>query len=1270
MARNASVAVAGYYPTPTALIPLIASHINVGPHSTARTHKRAFSLMDPCAADGDAIITLLQGLFSNNAIVNGVVDVYACELERTRFEALKKRGSETLVYTAMNAQQGDALRLWWSMNDAYSGSKSRSGISLLYLNPPYDTDPVHGRYEERFLSRFTAALSEEGVLVFVVPFHALKASAGTLAKHYQKLHCFRFPDSDFEAFKQVVLIATKRTLLTEDPRVEAQVRSWAKDPSTMPVLGTGGVVATVHAATEEQQSGFTSWEVAQVDMTAVLAKIKPWHTTDRGGGLQRVPGILPEGQALDALSRTYPLAMPPRPAHIATGIAAGVFNGAVIRPDNELSSLPPLLVKGVFDREFETVDEKKNKDGETTGYVQIQQPKLVVTALDLREKKFHTIRSSSDVTGAKSVAEMTTGDLLTSYGRGLMKVMLDHCPVIYDPSRQEDTFSLPELPRKLFTAQAHAVRATVMLLGGVKAKKSARRGRAAFVLGEIGSGKSTVALATAHTLGSKRMLVMCPPHLLDSWKEQVAAVLPWAKVVTLTNVEDVDALIADKHEGIIVAIMSREAAKLGHAWVGVEKTCPKCGQEVPPGDLAKSRARCSARKLFAKNDIAKLSFGIALKLLPIAAGKPVVGQFFRGRIFDQAIKRFTSKDHTPRPWEPVRDSLKGFVAPLVEMIDQRKEVFDAVRALLHAIGDTEFTTETLSRVYEATKEDSSYWGNGANIRSMVRSTMVLLPREAQDGLEARLVPLGLDDTYGYSYSASPKTAWSDWRSTRDTFMRGEPCSLQQDFQIVDGAVEFREHKAGTLDAALYAVELLSRLSLFVESEKCGEILFQGISQPARVPLATYISKRAPSLVDLLVLDEGHEYAGDGSAQGFAAHRLTGLGIPTIIMTGSVMNGYAESLFANQWALDPTFRAEFSRDQRQEFVRRYGYLKQLVEEKEKDSGKVVAFGKVTDRVETSIRTIGTAPGVLPLFVLRYLLRLAVTLHKSDLALDLPARYDLVERIEPTSEQRKKLESLQSALMDRIRKDQFTDLAGKLWGQMAELPSFLDRCTSDVGNGHGDEYVVAYPESEGSSIVTSTALLPANELLPKEEWMIEKIRSELAEGRRVMIFTWHTALMPRLARLVEKHLGEKCSVLDANKVAAGKRQAWINKEVIGKGRRVLVVNPVAVQTGLNNLVWFSTEIWMENPACNAILYRQATGRVDRIGQDKETRIFFPVYAVPMQETLHKLLLHKVAVSMSTDGLDAESALQAAGVGETQAMSTMAIGRQLYEMLLAAA
>jgi hypothetical protein len=133
-----------------------------------------------------------------------------------------------------------------------------------------------------------------------------------------------------------------------------------------------------------------------------------------------------------------------------------------------------------------------------------------------------------------------------------------------------------------------------------------------------------------------------------------------------------------------------------------------------------------------------------------------------------------------------------------------------------------------------------------------------------------------------------------------------------------------------------------------------------------------------------------------------------------------------------------------------------------------------------------------------------------------------------------------------------------------------------------------------------------------------------------------------------------------------VPTAKRETWINQEVISKKRRVLIANPITVQTGLNNLVYFADEVWFENPACNPVIYRQAVGRVDRIGQKKPTRVVFPLYEGTSQADLHRLLMQKVAVSMSADGLDGESAMQAAGIGDDGGFSSFAVGRQLYELL----
>jgi SNF2 family DNA or RNA helicase len=369
---------------------------------------------------------------------------------------------------------------------------------------------------------------------------------------------------------------------------------------------------------------------------------------------------------------------------------------------------------------------------------------------------------------------------------------------------------------------------------------------------------------------------------------------------------------------------------------------------------------------------------------------------------------------------------------------------------------------------------------------------------------------------------------------------------------------------------------------------------------------------------------------------------------------------------NMWAISPPFREEFVRSDKSKFNDRYGYRKRLLQDRDEE-GSVVEFGSMSDRVTRSNRVIGNAPGVLPLFLLRHLLPISVTLHKADLALELPPCTQERELIDPDPELLKRYRVLQTKLIAQIRKDQFNpELAGKLFGQLAELPSYLDRATADTGNTEEGDYTIRYPESVGNEVVATQPPLPASEVLPKEEWLLRKVQQELSEGRNVLVFSWHTSLLQRYARLISDHIDQKVPILYANKVGTAKRQEWITKQVVKKGVRVLVTNPIVIQTGLNNLVHFATELWMENPACNPIIYRQAVGRVDRIGQRIPTRIFSPIYAGTLQQQLYDLLLQKVAVSVSTDGLDPESALLAAGIGTDAFMTGLSIGKQLWAML----
>ena len=503
---------------------------------------------------------------------------------------------------------------------------------------------------------------------------------------------------------------------------------------------------------------------------------------------------------------------------------------------------------------------------------------------------------------------------------------------------------------------------------------------------------------------------------------------------------------------------------------------------------------------------------------------------------------------------------------------------------------------------------------------------------------------------------------------------------------VDGVA----YPAGAAAAARAALAPLVAHGGFAAGPACGAPLYQAAPAPRRVPLALYIARHARRRFEAVWLDEVHEFNTAGSAQERAAHLLAGLpGVAVLALTGSLMGGYSSSLFANFWALCPAFRAAFPRDARGAFVQRFGYLKVLrLLPEAAAAGGVQAYGKQSLRAELAadplIRTLGEAPGVLPLFLPTYLLPHAAVIHKADLEAELPPLREQPVALVPAPDDAAGAAlltaygALRDALLGAIAADRFTARQGRLLGALAELPGFLDLAAADVGNGVDARgtpvYAIRY--ADGGALVATAPLLPAATILPKERWLLEQVAAQLARGRPVLVFLRHTGagrLVPRLQRLLRAACGVEAAYLDPGRVATASREAWLRAEVIGRRRRVLLVNPEAVKTGLNCLTpYFQTAIWLEL-TYNALTYRQANGRIHRIGADPAApiEVYVPVYAGTVQEVALGLLARKVSVSTQMDGLDLAGGLEAAGAGAPEAdglsaLAVLGLGAALYDIL----
>ncbi len=1195
MARPASIEVAGYFPTPSSLLSRIASVVS-WPGGSAHG-----ILLDPCAGEGEAIMELRRAWAGEVRSWQSSLSVLACELEGERAGVLGGR----LGHYRDRAIHGDAFRLVPTTGPGEGG-----GATVLFLNPPYDHDPEHGRLEHRFLVRFTEHLAAgTGLLLFLVPHGALAASASYLAAHYAELRCWRLPSPEYERFGQVLVAGRRRREpLGSAPAGAAEVLGWAREPGSLPVL------PEVCADPYEVPGASAAWyrleyELAEADLPAAAAAVEPWPGGETGGRLD----------ARELLGARFPVAMPPKPAHIALALAAGMFNGHRLEPD-EPGRFPALLAKGAYSREAVEVDRRVAEDG-TQSVTTIDRPRLSVTVLRLDSYTFHTLAEGTLPEGGDDLERWTAADLLLRYGRSMAALLGRQFPALHDPARPGDRLALPALARRPFRAQDQAVQAALKLLA---------TGRNPFFVAEVGTGKTTMALYVAAALSPahhgatvrelrrlglpgavpvvRRTLVLCPPHLLGSWRDQAAAVVPEWRVRIVEGA-------ADLEEEADLYVLSRETAKLGHGHRGLAGRCPGCGAgiETAPDVNASRRLRCEAKGRRPRNRLAVLAVELAALLARAVPGDDLVGGLAPGRLLAHCRRR------GPEPL--AADRIDRF----------RERVLGRVGELMEAPAE-----ERHAEIY--------------SLLSLLRSLTRASGRNLSE-LAGRLD--GIAERAGSFVSAS--------------FLR------QEARRIAGGGAADGAEPADPAGRLLGALEDLAAGARWHESGPCGEPLYQA-GPPRRVPLARWILRRHRRRFDLVVVDEAHEYNDPRSAQAKAAHRLTGLpGVPALVLTGSLMGGYASSLFANFHALSARFREEFGRSEEGEFVARYGYQK--VRLTLRGSEGPALRGEHTDREVGQRRVIGEAPGIHPLFLMRYLLDTAITVHKGDLdevlppLAEEPVALGLDEGDGRDEELVAEYRRLQSKLLERIRGDRRDpDLAGRLLGALVELPSYLDRATDDL-----EPFVVAYPESVGGSEIAAGKAFPRGWRTPKERWLLAELGRRVAAGERVLVFLRHsrTRLPHRLLRLVEG-VAPGAVWLDASKVPAARREAWIDRHVNEPGAPVLIVNPNAVRTGLNNLVGFSTAVWYELDY-SAFTYRQAIGRLHRIGQVRPVTVLIPFYPGTAQEIAFDLVARKVSASLQVDGLDVRAALEAAGAGdgaEDGLDAALSLGRAIYRELSRAA
>ena len=212
---------------------------------------------------------------------------------------------------------------------------------------------------------------------------------------------------------------------------------------------------------------------------------------------------------------------------------------------------------------------------------------------------------------------MQLPEFIETFGDSINERLVDLYPPVYDAAtRATCGLDLGRLGRRPLGAQADAIRAAAL---------SIRRNPGTNLVGEMGVGKSTVAAAAAFLADRRRILILCPPHLVRKWAREVRQTVPGVQPTIVTHIADLELLRANARAVAPFVpvpqfvILSRERAKLGAPWrpayvtramrdrdqYGRRIAVPSCGTcftpildkegiAVAPAALSGRKHRCAA----------------------------------------------------------------------------------------------------------------------------------------------------------------------------------------------------------------------------------------------------------------------------------------------------------------------------------------------------------------------------------------------------------------------------------------------------------------------------------------------------------------------------------------------------------------------------------------------------------------------------------------------------------------------------------------------------
>ena len=392
--------------------------------------------------------------------------------------------------------------------------------------------------------------------------------------------------------------------------------------------------------------------------------------------------------------------------------------------------------------------------------------------------------------------------------------------------------------------------------------------------------------------------------------------------------------------------------------------------------------------------------------------------------------------------------------------------------------------------------------------------------------------------------------------------------------------------------------------------------------PKKYPVAQYIYERMNGLFDYLILDEMHQLMSN-SLQGHAAHLLMKAAKHCLLLTGTLLNGYASNIFYTLFRVCPNVMVQegFRYEDEMEFARLFGVTS-------KESTFEVSRGRSGNRVGSAREK--ELPGVSPLIFTKFLLNITAFIALDQMTEGLPDYEEIPVAIE--------MDGATASGYNTI-KDFFRQRCGGMQGQTKKIMSSMIKLMTQYPDAPHCKRFVTNPDTNEVEF-ESTPL--EKSIRNKEQRLLEIIQEKIACGEKVLVY-YNTINTTDLGdHLTAFLLSEDIKAFELKaSVKAEKRMEFITKEV-NKGAQVMITNPALVETGLD-LLDFTTIIFFQI-GYNLSTMRQASRRSWRLSQTKDIQVYFFYYTGTIQEQAMALMATKLQAAQTIEGNFSEEGLKA--------------------------